>query len=187
MKKKNISVLITILFVVISGIIYSGMRGNVVGSETVDEFSFGSIKVDVGGAVFAPGVYSLNFDARAEDAVKAAGGLLSDADESFVNMADFLSDGQKLYIPYNNESLDEIYFKTGANPFDDEDSDFVININEAGVFEFTLLPGIGGKTAKSIVDYRNEHGPFKSKEELLNVSGIGEGRLTDIWDYITVD
>jgi competence protein ComEA len=48
------------------------------------------------------------------------------------------------------------------------------------------LPGIGETTAQAIVDYRNDNGPFKRIEDLLQVKGIGEGWFEKIKDYITV-
>lgn len=61
----------------------------------------------------------------------------------------------------------------------------VININTATVEEFQLLPGIGPLLAQRIVDYREENGPFETKGELMQISGIGEKTLEEIWDYIT--
>ena len=49
----------------------------------------------------------------------------------------------------------------------------VVNINTATVQDFEDLPGIGPVMAQRIVDYRDEHGPFKSVEELTKVKGIG--------------
>ena len=50
-----------------------------------------------------------------------------------------------------------------------------VNINTASSSELEALPGIGPAKAKAIVDYRQQHGAFKSVEELKNVKGIGEG------------
>ena len=61
-----------------------------------------------------------------------------------------------------------------------------LNINQAGVEELTLLPGIGETTAGQIIDYRSKHGPFTKIEDLTNVNGIGDSRLSKIRDYITV-
>ena len=61
-----------------------------------------------------------------------------------------------------------------------------IDINTADVYELQRLPGIGEKRAQSIVDYREEHGPFRTVDELDNVSGIGQGILDGLRDYASV-
>lgn len=62
-----------------------------------------------------------------------------------------------------------------------------IPINTADVHELDRLPGIGPTKAQAIVDYRTEHGPFQSTDQLLEVSGIGEATLEGLLDYITLD
>lgn len=62
-----------------------------------------------------------------------------------------------------------------------------ININTADAATLDLLPGIGEKRAQDIIDYRNTHGPFRIPEDLTRVSGIGEGILEGLIDYITVE
>lgn len=61
-----------------------------------------------------------------------------------------------------------------------------IDINRASQKEFCLLPGIGMKLARRIVEYREAHGFFKDIEELKNVSGIGEKRLSQIRNMVKV-
>ena len=61
----------------------------------------------------------------------------------------------------------------------------IVNINTATVQDFENLPGIGPVMAQRIVDYRDEHGPFKSVEELTKVKGIGESKLEELLDLIT--
>ena len=62
-----------------------------------------------------------------------------------------------------------------------------ININTADAATLDLLPGIGEKRAQDIIDYRNANGPFRIPEDLTRVSGIGEGILEGLIDYITVE
>ena len=62
-----------------------------------------------------------------------------------------------------------------------------IPVNTADVQELDRLPGIGPAKAQAIVDYREEHGPFQTTDQLLEVSGIGEATLEGLLDYITLD
>ena len=83
-----------------------------------------------------------------------------------------------------NEPDDEDEFPVIAPiPVDTEPQ--VVNINTATVQDFEALPGIGPVMAQRIVDYRDEHGPFKSVEELTKVKGIGESKLEELLDLIT--
>lgn len=62
----------------------------------------------------------------------------------------------------------------------------MMNINTASITELTTLPGIGEVKARAIVDYRENHGPFKSVEELMMVSGIGEKTYEKLREKICV-
>lgn len=61
-----------------------------------------------------------------------------------------------------------------------------VNINTASPSELEALPGIGPAKAKAIADYRQQHGAFKSVEELKNVKGIGEGIFSKLKAEATV-
>jgi len=65
-------------------------------------------------------------------------------------------------------------------------ADMVININTASIKELTQIPGIGKVTAKRIVAYREKNGPFKAKEDLQKIKGIGSKTYTKIQDLITL-
>lgn len=60
------------------------------------------------------------------------------------------------------------------------DSPPKVDLNSAGIDELNKLPGIGDVLAQRIVDYRTEHGPFHSLDELANVSGIGKSIIERI-------
>ncbi len=61
-----------------------------------------------------------------------------------------------------------------------------ININTGSIAELIKLPGIGEKVAANIIEYRKANGKFKKKEELMNVSRIGEKKYKAIEQYITI-
>lgn len=77
-----------------------------------------------------------------------------------------------------------------SRPNDSDDDipsgDERININTATEAQLQLLPGIGENLARRIVEYRNANGPFETIAQLMNVEGIGTGRLNAIVDYITI-
>lgn len=61
-----------------------------------------------------------------------------------------------------------------------------MNINESSIEELTTISGIGESKAKAIIEYRTANGPFKSVEDIKNVSGIGDKLYDKIKAYITI-
>lgn len=61
-----------------------------------------------------------------------------------------------------------------------------VNLNSATSAELMILPGIGEVLAERIISYRQKHGAFSAVEEIMNVSGIGEGKFEAIKDFISV-
>lgn len=144
--------------------------------------------VHIDGAVVAPGVYEMTGSLpRVNDAVMAAGGLAGDADTSALNLAAVLSDGEKIYVPRQGEVVAGQASSGAASGADvGASSSGVININTATAEELDSLPGIGPSTAAAIVEDRERNGPFASPEDLMRVSGIGEGKFSKLKDQIRV-
>ncbi len=136
------------------------------------------------GAVSKPGVYELEEGARVGDAISMAGGFTLEADEVYLNLAEPVADGSKIYVPTVEETDEKGYLPIDGSS--DESSSPVVNINTAGEDMLTSLPGIGQSKAKSIVEYRESNGKFLSIEDIKNVSGIGERLFEQIKELITV-
>jgi competence protein ComEA len=75
----------------------------------------------------------------------------------------------------------------GALPAYAADGGGVVNVNDAGTDELALLPRIGPAIAQRIVDFREENGPFKAKEDLMLVRGIGEKTFELLESYVTLE
>lgn len=144
--------------------------------------------VHIDGAVVAPGVYEMTGSLpRVNDAVMAAGGLAGDADTSALNLAAVLSDGEKIYVPRQGEVVaGQASSGAASGSYVGASSSGVININTATAEELDSLPGIGPSTAAAIVGDRERNGPFASPEDLMRVSGIGEGKFSKLKDQIRV-
>lgn len=134
------------------------------------------IYVYVCGQVKSPGVYELLPNDRIIDAVKAAGGVTDTAAADRLNLAAFVTDGDKIYVPDMSETINQ----TG------EDTSGLVNVNTADVSELMTLPGIGEAKATSIIQYREGHGAFSSIESLQEVPGIKSGVYEQIKALITV-
>ena len=139
--------------------------------------------VHVCGCVNSPGVYFLAAGSRVYQAVEAAGGLTDEAAGWYINQAAYVSDGEQIYIPSEEEAESGDVASAAAGQEDDDD---LININTATAEELTELSGIGESKAAAIIAYREENGDFSSIEEIMNVSGIGEGTYEQFKDKIKV-
>jgi len=142
------------------------------------------IVVQIAGAVPRPGVYALAQGSRVQDAISAAGGFLADADKTGINLARAVVDGEQLEIPYADGASPVILDATPKAQ--SQSSAELVNVNTASPAELDTLPGIGPTTAQKIIDYREQNGPFLTKEDIINVSGIGPGTYERLKDLITV-
>ena len=159
-----------------------------------EEEQVSEIFIHIAGAVQKPGLYKLSPDARVNDALAAAGGLAGDADREWfnksVNLAQQLSDGVKLYIPFRNEvdkvgkveEVDKGIVAGEQTSIFSQETQGKININTASISQLDSLSGIGPAYAQRIIDSR----PFSKIEDIMNVTGIGEKTFEKIKDQISV-
>ncbi len=162
---------------------------SVLSLDGAGESSDGSdIKAYICGEVKNPGVYQIEQGARIVDLLELAGGQGENARIEVVNLAQFVVDGQRVYIPSRDEADDgNFLFFTDSNLIDYNSAvNKMVNVNTADIGELETLPGIGPVIAQNIIKYRNTNGPFKIKEELKNVSGIGEKKYEEIREFISI-
>ncbi len=136
--------------------------------------------VHVTGAVLHPGVLRLPEGARVVDAIDAAGGARPDADLARVNLAEAVADGARVYIPAQGEALPPAPVtggSAGGTGAGGGGSPSVVDLNRATAEELDRLPGVGPATAAAIVAHREQRGPFRSVDDLLQVRGIGTAKL----------
>ncbi len=158
----------------------------------------GTIIVHVAGAVARPGVVRLPQGSRLHEAIAAAGGGTAAADPDRLNLASVLEDGQKVLVPERGDP-------GPAEPAPGESSGSTeggaggsgaggsgsaaggkIDLNTAGVEELGTLPRVGPVLAQRIVDWRKQHGRFKTVEELDAVDGVGPKLLEALRPLVRV-
>jgi competence protein ComEA len=129
--------------------------------------------VDVVGAVRRPGLVRLREGSRVADAIARAGGLRRGAERAGVNFAAPVSDGQQVVVPVRGAAGAA---GAGAAPA----SAGSVSLSSATAEQLDALPGVGPVTAEKIVAYRQQHGAFRSIDELDAISGIGPSRIADL-------
>lgn len=156
--------------------------------------------VYVTGAVKSPGVYRLPPDSRVFHLVDSAGGLADDADETGINLAALLSDGEHVHVPLRAEMVKQVERSASGQPQGGYSVSVLsppsgakgvarvgtVDLNRGSLEELQTLPGIGSKIAQAIVSYREDVGPFKSVDDLAKVKGIGPKKLDSIRSMVTV-
>ena len=150
--------------------------------------SVAAIVVYVSGWVRHPGVYEFRTGDRVVDALRAAGGARPGADLDSINLAQQLADGQQVMVAKKGTAASggSAVSGGGSSGTSGAGDTGPINLNTATLEQLESLPGIGPSLGQRILDYRTAHGPFRSVQDLLNVSGIGEKRLADLEPLVTV-
>lgn len=154
----------------------------VVLSEEVDELQEKQLEndpttviVDIKGEVQQPGIYEIDADSRIHDVIILAGGFTDEADPFQVNLAQKVQDEMAIIVP-----------KQGDESLSHGQASGKVSINVATLEDIQTLHGIGPAKAQAIIQYREEHGLFKSVEDLLNVPGIGKKTLENIQEQIQI-
>ena len=159
-----------------------------------------TIVVQVEGAVAVPGVYPLAADARAQDALAAAGGAVADADLGALNLARRLRDEDLILVPRVAPVAPVSTAASAVNPTLDPTESApapvpappaavaagTIDLNRASASELDLLPEIGPVLAQRIVDHRTANGPFHSVDDLSELPGISERMVDQLRPLVTV-
>ncbi|MGH2958136.1 MAG: helix-hairpin-helix domain-containing protein [Solirubrobacterales bacterium] len=135
--------------------------------EAVEKFQ--ALVIYVSGAVKRPGLVRLRDGDRVGDAIEAAGGPRSSANLEAVNLAARVADGQQVTVP-----------RGAAAGFGASGSTGPISLSTATPEQLDQLDGVGPGLAQKIIDYRTEHGGFRSVDELGEVPGIGEKRMESL-------
>jgi len=177
--------------------------------STTKEENEATVCVYICGAVVQEGVYELSASARKRDVLEMAGGYSESAAHGIVNLAEIVTDGEKIYIPTQQEVENGTYDKmmnssgtmspgqsgndgqsgSGRNQGTNVQSaryGGVVNINTASKEELMSLPGVGESRALDIITYRDSHGGFSDIKDIKNVSGIGNATYEKLKERITV-
>jgi competence protein ComEA len=138
------------------------------------------VVVHVVGAVRSPGLYRLRDGTRVADALARAGGATRRADLAAVNLAAPLADGSQIVVPRRAPP------GTGATPSASTPSaPAKVSLASATLEQLDALPGVGPVTAQKILDYRQQHGAFRSVDDLDAIPGIGPARVEQLRDLVT--
>jgi competence protein ComEA len=150
------------------------------------------VVVDVSGKVRHPGVYRLPSGARVDDAIRAAGGALPSVDLVSINLAARLSDGEQVVVGVALRKGSSSFVAgvqppaTAAAPSPLPSRTARVNLNTASLTQFETLPGIGPALGQRILDWRAAHGRFTSIDQLNDVSGIGDVRMSQLRPLVTI-
>lgn len=143
------------------------------------------IVVEIKGEVANPDVYEISEGSIIRDLITKAGGLTNEANIDKINRADKLRDNQLIVIPNKNE-LSNANTNINVSKEGNTAEDGIININTASLEELQKINGVGEVKAKSIINYREKNGGFKSIDEMKNIEGIGDKTFEKMKDKITI-
>jgi competence protein ComEA len=139
--------------------------------------------VHVTGAVKRPGVYRLPSWARLDLALKRAGGPAGGADLEGVNLAAKVADGQQVVVPRTGAGGGSFTAAAGGTG-PGGGSGAPISLNTATSEQLDQLEGVGPSTAQKILEWRKQHGGFRSVDDLKQITGIGPKKFKALKDKV---
>lgn len=164
--------------------------------EGTPESSGENCYVYICGQVMNPGVYQLEAGQRIFEAVELAGGFSEKARPEYLNLAEPVFDGMKIFVPDETQTSDVPWngqpggAATGQVSGGADSGEHVlkskVNINSASKEELMTLTGIGESRAEDIIRYRREEGAFSRIEDIMKVPGIKEASFQKLKDQIEV-
>lgn len=143
-----------------------------------------TVVVHVTGLVRTPGVVELPQGSRVADAIDEAGGVTKPRASSSVNLARVLVDGEQVVVGLPNSPTAPV--PAPATSGSRSGTPMMLNLNAADAAALETLPGIGPVIAERIVAWRTANGPFRSVDELGEVSGIGDAILSQVRSSVWV-
>lgn len=138
--------------------------------------------IEVAGAIARPGVYRFFHGADVAEVIREAGGLKGSACLPGDMLREVPVNGSLITVKNDPASTTVTLMDPRKRflyyvPF---------AINRASAEELLLVPGIGEKTARAIVGYRDRHGPFPRLESLRKVPGIGRHTFERMKDFLVL-
>lgn len=194
--RQRLAALTLFFFLLLGGLLLFFYKDN---QGYTEEYRMGDndelIYVHVCGAVARPGVINVKPGTRKYEVLQKAGGALPEGDLNQINLAEYVLDGEQIYLPIKGETpLKTVHKKaviagssgSGKRVNLENPTKGPYNLNSASQKELENVPGIGPALAERILQYRSEHGRFDNYEELLKVPGIGSAKLRQFSTYLFV-
>jgi competence protein ComEA len=153
------------------------------GAVTVTQAPPATPLVHVVGEVRRPGVYRLVSGQRVQDAIRRAGGARPGADLQAINLAAKVADAQQVVVPRRGATGDAAAAPSsgaGTSP------SAPLNLNTATAEQLDTLDGVGPATAEKILQFRQQHGGFRSVDDLGQIPGIGPKKLAALRAQVQV-
>ncbi len=133
-----------------------------------------SLWVHIVGSVAHPGVYAVEAGSRLYEVVASAGGFTKRADQTSVNLARQVTDGEQIRVTARGE---------GASA---SSTETLLSLNGSSAATLETLPGVGPKLAARIVDWRKSNAGFKTVADLRKVGGIGDKLFAQLKDLVSI-